>query len=490
MHKQPTPEEEIEIARRVLAAGDHPHAAHHVAMALSEDPSREDWQAMLTAIVAECPDPDALLPLGDAPYHGTVAGRAHVLATSGKLSAGLDLLFQIEDAFPDVGYLAWANRWIRTAPKETPLNVSRLVVVLINRNETTIGRLRLRPSEVAALKRFEPLLDALLDRPESWNNPGLLTAASGLMRRIGRLAQAKRLAQACTPLLEAHYGHVLLGLALRAEGDPKSALEAFDAAAQLSPDDLSIRAEQGRAWWEAGDLERAHTCFQEVLEQSPNDQELHLACDWMAWKRDGEPSGAWIEPNISATPTPDDTRLICTPFIGWLPEPTEALVNVARQLTHTAEEKGTMPELQAVALSTLEPPSARMALALTCTGQAEPMAMTVTVNHIPTNPDPREPTGHVTIPLWRYEDDRPHKALPTPPEEVQKTIAELARAPYYLPRLWERARIAADQLQDHTDDALLGALIHPTTSIPEGVAPFQWIQRTQTAAACVIARLD
>ena len=490
MHTPLTPAEEIDLARSALAEGDYVHAAHHVAMALSEEPSREDWLAMLTAVVTESPDPDALLPLGEHPYHGTVAGRAHVLACQGQISQGLDLLFQLEDAFPDVGYLGWATRWVKAAPATPPLRLSRLIAVLINRNETTIGRVHLRPSEVAALERFEALLDALLERPEFWTDPGLLTATSGSMRRMGRSEEAIRLAEACVGHVEAHYGHVLLGLARRAMGAPLQAVAAFEEAARISPDDLSVTAELGRAWWDAGELERARECFGRVLADNPDDQELTIARDWLDWKLDGEPDGAWIEPNISAPLTPDDTRLLCTPFIGWLPEPTEASINIARQLAETERAQGTMPELLSVALTTLEPPSALMALALTCTGQADPAAMRFEVGKVPSDPDPREPTGHVEVPLWRYEGSRALKALPAPPREVQDAIARLASAPYYLPRWWQRAARVARSIEHHSDDALLAALIHPAPRIPDRIEPLRWVQLTQLAAACVIARLD
>jgi hypothetical protein len=75
-NRTPTPKEDKEIARRVMAEGDLRHAAFHVGGALFANPGDAEALAMLDQLIARSRDPLSLAPLQDDNWIGTVALRA------------------------------------------------------------------------------------------------------------------------------------------------------------------------------------------------------------------------------------------------------------------------------------------------------------------------------------------------------------------------------------------------------------------------------
>lgn len=487
-----SPEEDIEIALRALADGDYPHAAFHVAMALADDPARADWLDLFDHIVGSAPDPDALVPLdGGNAFYGEAAARARVIARTGQPALGLELLLQVVAAVPHLPFETWAMDWlddVSDADELPHLPLGRLLGTLCM---PSIGRLSTRAAEKAQLGRFAALAQAFADHPSSANQPVTLAMGSGLMRRLGRVDDAIGLAGASLASAQTTFGYSALGLAHRAAGDWDGALEAFAAAGSLEPEDPSYPAECGRALWSAERYAEATSAFAAGLTLG-DDNEAAMSHDYCAVKADLPPGDdpTWLLRWLGDDAHPDDIRYLVTPTVGWMPEPSEATVNVMIQLW---DEYGPDPSDQdfTFALSALEPPSALLAMAHWVSGSSDLAQSRVTVERVQL-PDPRRTFGPGPLAqehLWRYEDTLAIQTVPPPPPEVGALVAQVATAPYFLPRWWEAAKGGAAALADASDEALLGTMVHPPPRNPD-VPPWLWVYYHQIAAALIIARLD
>ena len=96
-HDDPTPEQELELARQAAEGDDFTHAMHHLAGALAHDPAWEEALELLRGLLARCHvDPLETVPLeqGRPTFFGTVALRAWVLAEQGERAEALRLLGQ------------------------------------------------------------------------------------------------------------------------------------------------------------------------------------------------------------------------------------------------------------------------------------------------------------------------------------------------------------------------------------------------------------
>lgn len=488
-----SPEEDIQIARAALAEGDHPHAAFHVAMALSDNPAVNEWLDLFDHIVAVAPDPDLLLPLeeGNA-FYGTAAGRARVLARTGQTTLGLELLLQVMGAVPHLPFEGWAVDWLGDVhdTDELPqLTLGRLMATICY---STIGRLGVREAERAQLSRFVPILERFAAHPSAAAQPVVMALGSGILRRVGKTQEAVALAgqSLAAPTT---FGYSAMGLARRAAGEFDEAVEAFKAAESLEPADPSYPSEQGRALWEGGRFAEAAAAFARSLERGEGDNEAAMSHDYTAHKA-GLPTQddpAWLFRWLGDSAGPDDIRHLVTPVIGWMPEPTEATVNVMGQLW---DEYGADAVEQdfSFALSALEPPSALLSMAHWVTGSSDVAASRVTIEKVQF-PDPRRAFGDGPLPdgehVWTYDETVARQTVGPAPDEVGAAIASVATPPYYLPTWWAAARGVALQLGHHSDETLLGSMVHPPPRDP-AVPPWLWVYYHQLAAALVIGRLD
>jgi hypothetical protein len=489
-----SPEEDIEIALKALAEGDHPHAAFHVAMALADDPVQTEWLDLFDLIVSQAPEPDDLVPLeGTNAFYGEAAARARVIARSGQPALGLELLLQVIGAVPHLPYETWAMDWLDDVHETDELPHLPFGRVLATLCYSSIGRLATRPAEKAHLGRFAPLAQAFADHPSASSQPVVLALGSGLMRRIGDLSAATSFAGASLASGQTTFGYSALGLAHRAGADYDSAVEAFQSAQSLEPADPSYPSEQGRALWDAGNFAEAARAFAAGLERGNGDNEAAMSHDYVAHKADlpTHEDPAWLFRWLGDQAGPDDIRYLVTPLVGWMPEPSEATVNVMIQLW---EEYGADPtgEEFTFTLSAVEPPSALLAMAHWVADSCELAASKVTIDHVQM-PDPRRTFGEGPLGegghLWEYDGPNARQTVGAPPDFVGATIASVATAPYFLPTWWAAAQPAAVELAGATDEELLGTMVHPPPRHPD-VPPWLWVFYHQIAAALTIARLD
>ena len=82
----PSPEQDMAIARDALAKNDLPHAAHHIAWALQADPENQDALGLLDQIIAAAPDAAALVPMQSSMSSAEAAVHAYIRAEQGDYS--------------------------------------------------------------------------------------------------------------------------------------------------------------------------------------------------------------------------------------------------------------------------------------------------------------------------------------------------------------------------------------------------------------------
>jgi tetratricopeptide (TPR) repeat protein len=493
-------EREAAIAEMALAQGDPPHALHHLANALF-DTVGEDTYFELARRVLAASSIEALFDPNEG-LDRRLAAKAVLLHLAGRDPEAIDLLAQVAAYRVDLPFERWLAPWITEA---SSFDASTILSYLMTPSRSTVGRTKLRPTEVAHAVAVAEVADAVLSRSSM---PAALACASGVYRRAGRIDDAIAAAERCLAQGESYMGLTMLALARRVGGDFEGARQAFERAQVVDPDAAStIDADLGRIAWDAGDLVGARRRFERVLAARSDDNELQVGLQWLshatpeasgsgwgarmkswvggATKAVADPRGAQHEARLGRPLRPDDTVLIPFPTVGWLPEPTDASLGVVRQLWH----EGTPLDGVRTTVSCLEAPSVRLAFAWAA-GHDDPAAIDYSAK-LPAGLDPRLPWDEVAFVLWRYEDLTPVRVLEPPSAEVDDAVSELAAQAYHLPRWWELAAPVARRLGPGKARELAAAMVHRSAAPrPDDLPPWIWLQRRQVAAALLIAHVD
>lgn len=170
------------------------------------------------------------------------------------------------------------------------------------------------------------------------------------------------------------------------------------------------------------------------------------------------------------------------PWLGEIPAATEATVSALLEFL-ARYPTGSDSPIQLV-LSTIEPPSARLAFtSVFPRAEFHPQAVE--------GPDIRERVyPGEGIAVWRYEGMLPRPAVAPPSAEAAARVRALAvRAWPHIPAVHQRAR----DLADVPLDDLLGVLVHPPappderTGEPRRWRPDVWVRAVQVMACLGIA---
>jgi tetratricopeptide (TPR) repeat protein len=479
--------EELEQARRALAAHEPAHAGHHVAEALMHDPESVPALALFERVLAAEPHPERLF--ADASYVAEVAARAYVLAHLGKRGDAISLLLRVLTSFPGLGYERWAERWILAGTSPLDWGVAaRFVVALI---EPTMGVLRPRAAERAGLERLVPLVLALAAAPGIAGNPTFLALASGLCRRAGRLTEAIQLVERGAAEPAGTAMRTALAHARRAAGDAVRAEALFESCHSLEPE-TSFLMEIVRCRLDDGRYREALAAYERFITAGGDarDPEIAALADWLRARVEDRP-GSPLSRALGARASADDFVLATRDVDhGWLRVPHEASLDVLAQLPPRA--RGDEPLRLQLGVSSLEAPSARLALALALTDEARVDVVDYGVTEVPA-PDPRALAGSPMWRTWSYDPERGpgavEQALAPPTAAVAAAVAALAARPYALSRWWLQANELAERLGAAAVSDLVATMVWPSPP-PAGVAAPEWVRRVQVAAALCLARLE
>lgn len=483
-----TPEEDIQIAEAEYRAGNLVHAAYHAGCALSRDPTRAEWLAVLDRISDVSPDPLQLAPIQEKNYFATMAVRAYLLHRLNRRAEGMNLLLQAVLAKPDVPYLRWAIQWVQEpgAVGQVEGPVTQFLLRVINE------KLALWQQGTEAAGATQELLPVLIQavRRTGTGDPHVLFLGASVLRRTGHVAEALDLAQGAYQIQPCWEFAVAVANAQRELGRMAEAYDAFQKALELRPDEASVHLDMGDMMWDQSNWDRAAYHYGEALRADPQDAWALPSSYAVQCRKTGDER--WKESLRQLAQAGNERAQYLLWQLGmdletYVPEATEATINVARQLIEDfAQRPHEIPDSEVeVTLSALEPPSALAAASAEFRAAGWPQAPTFKVEKVG-KPDPRRPYGQVDYILWTYQGNNPHPGYPPAAPQVAAAVSRLATQEYRMSQWSQWGRGLAQELGPVPVEQLLGAMIHPPAG-PAGVKAWDWAIRCQLAAAFIIA---
>ena len=489
--RQGSPEFDLFIAEATLETGENLlHGAQHLAALLDADPARPDWRALIARYVAAAgPAIDALVPESEKRYASTEALRAYLWQVQGRTEAAVARLVEAADALGDARYLhAWVLEWlepegaVEALPERAGMALFGTILALSEEAHlATTRKLRLHRRWAALAERAIPRYAA----------SGLVTLIrAGLLRKAGLFEQALAVAG---PLEAAENFNraVAIGLVRRRQGRYEDSARAFAKAIDFQPGNVAGYLEAGDTWHEAGNWQGALDWYEGALRIAP-DQEWAQPASWYCqWQLTGD--DAWLDRVFEAAKAGNRrANQLWFAARDAIPESRDASAN-AIQRVRAAWLKSPPKSANAggnieIALSTLEAPSNRLALALEVASFGQNARLDVKIQSLPAR-DPRLPVAPVDYLLWRYDGTDPVPALPPPPADIAARIAALAAEPYDPERNWAQASHVGEALGPGQIEAILATMVHPPP-VPRDTYALAWLPRVQLAAAQVLAWID
>jgi tetratricopeptide (TPR) repeat protein len=536
--KQPLPEdpdekiydqdegEHAEVAQRALQAGDFKRAIYHLGLALADDPARAEWLALLDRWIAAT-GPRALdfvplddevyfstllfsrrlmsqgntpthrmevIPLVGKNYHARVAVHVYILAAQGKVKEAVSLLLQLLQVKPEIPYILWLARWQDQPGFVEALEPGIVASIAVRVMQKYPGTYVFAERGRAEIAQYLPLLRKtyeVISRRKM--DEGALTAAfvyaMGL-RKTGAFEEAARVARG---LPASYQTLVALAMAEDALGNSDASVEAYKRALGLQPDDVAVRNDLGALFLKQGKLDEALAYYEESARIDPSDpfQDALAYSAYIHYLQ--TPADEWVEKlkTLAQSQGSASRLLYClqAPYIGTLPYPGEALINMMRGM----KEKSAAGEINLgpggkfdIGLSSLEAPSAQLATRLML--DAHGVSCTISAADTLT-PDPRQPLRPVEYRIWRYNGMEPVPAVEPPDPAIAQSIVEIARVPYALERWYALARPLGQRLGTDALMSLLGVMVHPPAT-PEGWDTWDWLSAIQIASALTITAID
>jgi len=488
-------EGELSLARLALDDNEIRHAADHVANALATAPSLPDAHAVLATLLTH---PDGGVDLwsmdGDV-YIGTAVARAHALAFRGEYAEALGLLVSAQGHEPGT---AWADvPWVLDpdlAPKLDPDQLLNVFVQLLKAIPDPC------PEDLSPA--FSPYLRLIRNLVASHPGSGnLLWMASVLTRRLGLLDEATEYAVRSEQVEPSDRAAIAAGYALRSQGRTDEALAALERALGYQPDNVALHADIAGMLGEAGRLDEAISWTERSLAIDPHHDCSLVERHGLLFRRDGSVDDLVAITDLLRSAEPgsheaqhasgeltDRSRQL---WLGGIPDPTEAVINVLDQVLAQGISAGGA----SLTVSAVEPPSAVLAFQRALPGSE------VAVSEV-LPPDPRLPAAlngsqcrPVQTVVWQYDGVVAYPAVAPPSEAGAAAVARVAQ---FSSSAGVRARSGWAHMPDAYDhavllattslDDLLGVLVHPPAS-PTG-EPGDWpgwIRTVQTWACLGIA---
>ncbi|GAA1532841.1 hypothetical protein GCM10009678_14010 [Actinomadura kijaniata] len=475
-------EGELSMARLALDDGELGHAAEHVARALVHSPALPEAHELLARLAGHPGGGPELFALEEPVFLGTVLARAHVLAARGAHAEAFRLLVSAQCHQPEVG---WADvPWMRDpalAAKLPPEEISAGVVRLTGVLPDPVPE-----EERAALEPFAGLV-----RVAAVAHPGeatLLWTGSMLLRRVGTADEAIDLAMRAEAADPSFNAAMALGYAYRAARRWDDAKHAWLRALELDPDNTALLTDIGELMATAGRPDEALEWVERALRIDPDCPSAFPTACGMRFDRDG---GLFhlvaMADHLRAHPDNGHADRLLTHtaqrryWLGHIPRPSEAVVNVLRQIT----EQDPIPDSVDLALSALEAPSALMAFAHVVPGS--PVMVERSQEPDLRRPVPEvfdgTPVGGVARRVWEYDGLVARPAVPPPSPQAVEVVGRFAGYRWrHLPAAYDDAV----HLSGLSLDDLLGLLVHPPVA-PDPAETPEWIRSVQAWACLGIA---
>lgn len=470
------PNRHLTNARRALESHDLPAAARHVASALSEDPNRSDSLALLDEILQTADDPLELLSEDELPTtSGLTAVHAYILAEQGRIPEAIDKLLGVILDRPDVLYIDWVLGWLQRTEVNGKLDLDRLAGFLGSLIEQYPALTAPHGGGRETLSRM-PLFIQLVRRTHA-PDAHFLVVAVALLRRLGNLDEALRLAREAHQLEPDVQTAQAIAATHAARNEVDQALQAFRDALQLEPTDVSARVHLADLLVHNGRIDEAVEQYREILQQEPHQEDARPSLLFLQFVQGGDANGReQLLALADAEPENERAQRLAqqvTPYVGHLPEPPD----VTEKLQQPVNDD---PARRSSWLPHLEAPS--NLLAFDWLRRLEPRVMRVQ------QPDPRLPRCRVDYLLWRYDGTQPIINLP-PSSRAMQAVAEMAAQPFQIDAWWGHARRAARDWTPDEVEELLSVMVYPP-GVGGMEQPALWVYRVQIAVALIVAQLE
>lgn len=485
-----TPEDNVKSAAIAFAKGQLPRAVFHLSFALNVDPQNPNWLNLLQQIIETADDPLSLVPLKQDISFALLAVRAYILAYRGHYNEGLYWLSQVLKVLAEPIYLPWIADW---------LSLPEVVASLTTETRTQLLQTLLtkfpgdRIENEASREHLDRIVVALSQLRQLVPEDEILAFSHiALLRKLGYLEEALELAQNNYEILPCWKTAVSLALVYRTRGEIEPAIDAYQNALDYDPSDLTVLLDMADLFCNAGRFKEGIYCYQKVIDREP--EHPWAKPYWLYYQFFQTQDIVWKDSlQIYINEHPDNEtaiqlfnhlEILLSPYLGYLPEPTDATINILS----TSERNPEQGHLEKLKLTFLESPSSRLVLQLYMQEKFALENISIEIEEIQ-NPDPRLPLTPVNYLLWRYEGIDPYPNIEPPREEVVEAIASLAMQPYSLNSWCQNARQIAISLGQEHLNSLLGVMVHPPQHPPE-MTIWTWLHRIQIAAAFAIAYLD
>lgn len=476
-----TPEGDAAIARKVLAEGDVSHALFHVAGALAVKPREPAYLELLEEVLASVPDPLALTEREGGDWFALFAVRAFALRRDGRPTEALEVLLRVLAARPDSPFDAWLEDWIARDDYDPSLVARYYDRTMSGVEKTDLGR---RYGNHLRGRLLETLEIARGRHPEE---PTLARTHARLLRVLRRFDEALAIADAVEARERDYESALLIGTIHRERGAREEGVAWFERAAERRDDDWAIRLDIGDTYLDLARWDDAIAAYEAALARDAGNAWASASIPYARFRKTGalEDREA-IEAHARAHPKENRAQSLVarvTPFLGHLPNPREACIAAVQPLWNGDTTAAPLT----MASTALEAPSAITACddAMRLRGFAPPRRSA----SAKLDPDPRAPIETTAFTLWTYDGVAATPALPEPPEDVAKAVADLAVQRFGIVPWCRQAEATGQHLGVGAIEALLGAMVHPPP-MPEGWAPWYWRQQVVIAAGLVVAFVE
>jgi len=482
-------------AEAALAAGDAAQAAEALGRGLWQQPDDAALCALADRLAPQA-DIDQLLPMGLGMKVHAGALRARLLAAQGQLDEATQLLLQVAPVDPQVAYLPWALAWLEAPGAAERLDVDALLSTLAGVQASLEQG---GPARASQWGHIAALLKRLLAAHPV--HPHLSSMLALSLRNAGEHAEAVRFAEAAYAADPSFFTAVALAGTLRVVGDLDAAVDAYERAQRHAPEQPGPSLDIADLLTEAGRHRAALDRYTAILGRHPDHPWATASSHYLRFQL-GERSARidllrdWIAQ--PGHPRARQLARLSSPWVGYLPEPWEALVSYAQRMTPQEVASlrnqalaqlppGATPEALQHSLSMARPeaPSAQLVARRALDGSG--VSLRVSVEGVP-QPDPRAPrAADLRWTLWSFDGADATPALPPPDApDLEGLVADIAARQDDLDFAAHAGRWLGSRCAPSVIGALLALMVHPPPA-PEGMPLWSWLPRVQRACACAIA---
>ena len=499
-HTETTPDQDVALARQALAQGDLRHALHHVGCALATNPMHPEWMQLLQQIVGQSPDPLSLVELAGETSFVDAANRSYLLAWVRKWEEALDLITDVAEIRPDIPYLLWAEWWFAQQGVAQSLTWEQMARgILVDLVKIAASCPVPTPADDPRLPNLHAAVRLLATIRQLHPRESFVWFASSMLgRRLGSTDETLGFAQHAYQVEPAWKNAIGVANVLRDLKRIEDAASWFRKALEHDRTDVSAHLDLGDMYLDASRWDDAIAEYEKAEKKEPDHPWAVASIHFARFKKTGDPTQRLCLLRLTESDKdPARARQLArvldppVPFVTHLPRPGDASCNALNAIfeqmwENPAAHHGSTVKLK---LSHLESPSVVAAFALQMEMWGPHVGLEYTVEKIQ-QPDPRQPKAQIPYVLWQFDGAQPRPGLARPDPRVARAIGDVAGEPFHFDIWLPLAAQTARELGPVAIPQILATMVHPPR--PNGGAwrVLNWTQRTQIAAALVLAHLD